>query len=102
MRARLLDFLSFIALAILAAGALGVAGIGPLARQSQATFGNEPFSLDYRSLIMGTVLGVILSSVGRLPWVDLPRRAVNWIYSNERRLIRCGYAAAFLAVLLFY
>jgi hypothetical protein len=102
MRARVLDFLSFIALAILAAGALGVAGVGPLARQSQAAFGNEPFALDYRSLILGTVLGVILSSVGHLPWRDLPRRTVNWIYANERKLIRCVYGVAFLVVLLFY
>lgn len=102
MKARALDFLSFIALAILAAGALGVAGIGPLARQSQAAFGGEAFALDYRSLILGTVLGVVLSSAGRLPWGDLPRRTINWIYANERKLMRFGYAAAFLAVLLFY
>ena len=102
MKARILGFFSFAALAVLTAGALGVAGLGPFADHAASSFGERNFSLDYRSLLLGTLLGVVLSSVGRLPWGDFPRRAITWIYANERKLIRCGYAAAFIAVLMFY
>jgi hypothetical protein len=99
---RILGFLSLIALSILAAGALGVAGLGPLAGKTALSSSASSFTLDYRSLLAGTVLGVVLSSIGRLGWADLPRRVIAWIYANERKLIRCGYAAMLLGVLLFY
>ena len=99
---QLLGFLSLVALAILAAGALGVIGLGPLSARASEHASSGNFSLDYRSLLAGTVLGVMLSSVARLSWTDLPRRAITWLYANERKIIRCGYAVMFLAVLLFY
>ena len=99
---QLLGFLSFVALAIIAAGALGVIGLGPLSERASEQASSGHFSLDYRSLLAGTVLGVLLSSVARLSWADLPRRAITWLYANERKIIRCGYAAMLLAVLLFY
>jgi hypothetical protein len=97
-----LGFISFVALAVIAAGALGVAGLGPLSQQGGAHAAAGDFSLDYRSLLAGTVLGVALSSVSRWSWADMPRRVIAWIYANERRLFRCAWAGLFLAVLLFY
>lgn len=99
---QVLGFLSFVAIALIAAGALGVAGLGPLSQHASEEVNAGAFTLDYRSLLLGTVLGVALTHLGRLPWGEMPRRAITWLFANERKLIRCGYAAAFLAVLLFY
>ena len=99
---QILGFLSLVALALLAAGALGVVGLGPLSARASEHASSGHFSLDYRSLLAGTVLGVMLATVSRWQWSDLPRRTLTWLYANERRIIRCGYAAMFLAVLLFY
>ena len=99
---RFLGFLSLVALAILAAGAVGVAGLGPLSGETSAQASAGNFVFEYRSFLLGTVLGVALSSIGRLPWADMPRRAIGWVFANERKMIRCGYAAMLLAVLLFY
>lgn len=97
-----LSFLSLIALAVLAAGMVGVVGLGPLDSKTTADATAGTFTLDYRSLLLGTVLGVGLASLFRLSWAELPRRAIAWLYGNERRIIRCGYAAILLGVLLFY
>jgi hypothetical protein len=99
---KILGFLSLVALAILAAGALGVAGLGPLAGAASEQASSGSFALDYRSLLLGTVVGVVLSGFARLSWTELPRRAIAWLFANERKIIRCGYAAILLAVLLYY
>lgn len=99
---QILGFLSIVALALIAAGALGVAGLGPLSDHAGQHAASGSFSLDYRSFLAGTVFGVMLATVSRWHWTDLPRRAITWLYANERRIIRCGYAAMFLGVLLFY
>lgn len=97
-----LSFLSLIAVAVLAAGMVGVIGLGPIDPHTSANATAGTFTLDYRSLLLGTILGVALSTLLRLSWAELPRRAISWFYTNERRLIRCGYAAILLGVLLFY
>lgn len=97
-----LSFLSLIALAVLAAGMVGVVGLGPIDGHTSAGATAGTFTLDYRSLLLGTIFGVALSALIRLSWAELPRRTIAWFYANERRLIRCGYAGILLGVLLFY
>ena len=99
---RIFGFFSLVALAVLAAGALGVAGLGPLSGDLSTKASAQNFAFEYRSFLLGTVFGVVLASIGRWPWAEMPRRAITWVVQNERRIIRCGYAAMFVAVLLYY
>lgn len=99
---QILGFFSLVAVAVLTVGALGVVGLGPMNDGVNQQAASGAFLLDYRSLLAGTVLGVVLSNVFSWDWTHMPRRAIAWIAVNERKLIRCGYAATLLAVLLFY
>lgn len=99
---RILGFLSLVALALITASAFGVVGLGPLADAASRQASAGDFALDYRSLLLGTLLGVGLAHAGRFDWASMPRRAIQWLFANERNLVRCGWAAMFLGVLLFY
>ncbi|MGQ0672507.1 MAG: hypothetical protein ACT4N2_06445 [Hyphomicrobium sp.] len=101
---RILGFLSVVALAVLSVGALSVAGLAPVSAPEDMTASAVPgrIALDQQSLLVGTVLGVLLATLGRLSWADYPRRAIHWMLANERRIMRGGFAVIFLAVLLYY
>jgi hypothetical protein len=94
-------FVALVSFGLLAAGAIAVVGAGEGARFSNASMPNS-MAIDYRSLTIGLVLGLLLSSAARLPWGDLPRRFITWLWANERNFYRAGMAAVLLGVLLFY
>lgn len=56
----------------------------------------------YPSLGLGILIGIILSALARISWLELPRRFVRWLLRNERNFYRLGMAAVCLAVLLYY
>jgi hypothetical protein len=94
-------FIALISFGLLAAGAIAVVGAGEGARFSNAAAPHAT-AIDYRSLTIGLVLGLFLSSAARLPWGDLPRRFITWLWANERNFYRVGMAVMLLGVLLFY
>ncbi len=95
-------FVALVSFGLLAAGAIAVVGAGEGARFSSAASSPSPVAIDYRSLTIGLVLGLLLSSAARLPWGDLPRRFITWLWANERNFYRAGMAVMLLGVLLFY
>ena len=95
-----LNFLSLLALGVLIAGTLALilSGLGLWIDRSEG--GALP--LDYPSLLMGLVLGLSLSSLAGIDWMELPRRFITWLWTNERNFYRVGMAGMLLGVLLFY
>ena len=98
-----LGFLSVVAAGLLIAACVAVIGSGPASQYPNvALHDGRGFTLDYGSLIIGLVLGVLLSIAGRLPLAELPRIFVHWLINNERNFYRAGMAAVLLAILVFY
>lgn len=58
--------------------------------------------LQWPSVFFGVMAGVVLASLARVSWFDLPRRFVGWLWRNERNFYRLGMAGVCLGVLLFY
>ena len=58
--------------------------------------------LEFRSLLIGLVLGLMLSNLSRVPWADFPRRIVAWVLSYEHNFFHAGVATVLLIVLIFY
>jgi hypothetical protein len=60
-----------------------------------------PF-VDYRSLSIGLIVGLMLSSLARLSWAEMPRRFLNWVWANERNFYRAALAAVMIGIIIFY
>jgi hypothetical protein len=59
-------------------------------------------ALDPVSLLVGIACGWVLSFAGRVPWLELPFRALSWLVRNERNILRLGMAVVLLAVVILY
>lgn len=99
----LLGFVSLLALGLMVAVliALALAGMG----DNGSGFGSgrpAGFRLDYPSLVLGLALGLVMATLARLSWAEMPRRLALWLMANERNFYRVGMAAVCIGVLLFY
>lgn len=96
-------FLSLLALGLMVAVAISLAGKGMSPGQAglDARFGGG-FHLEYPSLLLGLALGIVLATLARLSWAEMPRRLALWLMANERNFYRGAMAAMFLGVLMFY
>lgn len=98
-----IGILSLLAFGFLAAGVLTVVGSGPGAELPlSASLGGEQGGVHLGSLLLGMVLGVVLSALARVSWAELPRRLVGALVHYERTFYRLALAVALVAVLVFY
>jgi hypothetical protein len=58
--------------------------------------------IDYRSLSIGLVVGLMMSSLARLSWAEMPRRFLNWVWANERNFYRVALAILMIGIIIFY
>ncbi len=99
-----LSFLSLLAFGVLGAGILTVLGSagGDAAVAELLSLRDGVSGLHPGSLLIGLVLGVVLSALARVSWSELPRRFVAWLLGHERVFFRLGLVGVFLGVLVFY
>jgi hypothetical protein len=97
MRA-VLSFVSLMAVGLIAASALAIIG----ANLGQMPAGGGAPLIDYRSLSIGLVIGLMLSWLARVSWAEVPRRILNWLWANERNFYRGALALALFGILVFY
>ena len=93
-----LSFVSLMAIGLIVASAIALIGTTLTRYPVDET---APL-LDYRSLSIGLVIGLMLSWLARVSWAEMPRRVLNWLWANERNFYRAGLATVLLAVLIFY
>jgi len=99
MRA-VLGFFSMLALglmiaAILVVGATGIAN-GPARLQASGPF------LDYVSVVVGLGIGLVIAIFGQISWSELPHRFAQALLPHARRVRLLGWAALFVAVLIYF
>lgn len=98
----LASFASLIALGMLAGAILITTTAGPQMQLDQANgLASGAAGFDFRSLLLGLVLGLFLANLARVPWAELPRRVITWLLGHERNFFY-GSVAAVLVVILFY
>jgi hypothetical protein len=93
-----LSFVSLMAVGLIAASAVALVGAGLF---RVPTDGSAPL-LDYRSLSIGLIIGLMLSWLARISWAEMPRRMLNWLWANERNFYRGALALVLLGILVFY
>ena len=97
-----LSFFSMLALGLMIAAVFMVApsGNGTVTNIAGFEFG-EP-TLDYRSVVAGLGIGLLIAVIGQISWRELARRFGGWMGSQARRLWLVGWAAVFVAVLFYF
>ncbi|HVJ77114.1 MAG TPA: hypothetical protein VM620_04725, partial [Hyphomicrobium sp.] len=58
--------------------------------------------LQFNSVMLGIVFGLMLGSLGRYNWTDVPRRVVTWFLVRERQFFYYTLIAICAGVLLYY
>lgn len=99
----MLGFFSLLALGLMMAVVIALAGSGMSSGWSGLA-ARQPggFRLDYPSLLLGLALGIVMATLARMSWAEMPRRVALWLLANERNFYRLGMAAVCVGVLLFY
>lgn len=93
-----LTFFSTLAVGVLTAGAL-VALMPSLGSGIDA---GPASGLHFESLLLGVLFGLVLGTVGRYNWADVPRRVITWFLIRERQFFYYSLIAICIGVLLFY
>jgi hypothetical protein len=103
MRA-VLTFFSSLAFAVMTAAAIVAIAPWLSGKTSGAVLGGQggQGGLQFESLLLGVVLGLIVGTMGRYNWGDIPRRAVTWVLIRERQFFYYTLIGGCIAVLLFY
>lgn len=96
------SFASLLALGLLAGGILTMATGGSSTPGVLANGVDGTGGLEFRSLLIGLLLGLGLSNLARVPWADFPRRFVAWVLSYEHNFFYAGVAVFLLIILIFY
>lgn len=99
MRA-VLGFFSMLALglmiaAVLVVGATGIAN-SPIKIKEAGPY------LDYVSVVIGLGIGLTIAILSQISWSELPHRFAQGVLVHARRLRLFGWAALFVAVLLYF
>ncbi len=96
---RMLGLLSMLAMGFIVAAGLSAGAAESL---SFGRVGGGFARLDYGSLGIGLILGVVLSGIARIGWAELPRRAVGWLVARRSTFQLMGWAAVLCVVVVMY
>jgi hypothetical protein len=95
-------FVSLLALGLMVAVTLNYVATGVSQKPFGTTIGGQHISLDVGSLMLGLALGLMMATLARIRWTDVPRSIISWFIVNERWLHRVAMAFILLGVLIFY
>jgi hypothetical protein len=96
---RVLELFSILAVGFFVAGALGVAALDDLPLGRGGIGGGK---IDFGSLGLGLVLGVVITTIARVGWSEIPRRFVAWLVACRGTFRLLAWGLAFAAVLVLY
>jgi len=95
-----LSFFSMLALGLMIAAVFVVAPGTPTT--NVGGFELEGPALDYRSVIAGLGIGLVIAIIGHISWSEAARRCGAWLVSHAKRLWLIGWACVFAAVLFYF
>ena len=96
-----LSFFSMLALGLMIAAVIMVAPSGNGAN-SIAGFELSGPTFDYRSVVAGLGIGLVIALVSQVSWREIGRRLGGWLAGQAQRLLLIGWAGLFIAVLFYF
>lgn len=95
-----LGFFSMLALGLMIAAILVVAPSGVV--NNPGRFDGVGVSFDYMSVVIGLGIGLAIAVLGQISWARAARNIATWVMGQARRIWLIGWAAAFVAVLIYF
>jgi hypothetical protein len=96
-----LSFFSMLALGLMIAAVFVVAP-GTPTTTDVGGFQIEGTTLDYRSVIAGLGIGLLIAIIGQISWTEAARRCGSWLAGHAMRLWLIAWACVFAAVLFYF
>jgi hypothetical protein len=96
-----LSFFSMLALGLMIAAVIMVAPSGNGAT-SIAGFELSGPTLDYRSVVAGLGIGLVIALISQISWREIGRRLGGWLAGQAQRLLLIAWAGLFIAVLFYF
>ena len=95
-----LGFFSMLALGLMIAAVLVVSPSGVVTNPGR--FGGVGETFDYMSVVTGLGIGLAIAVLGQISWARAARSIAVWVMGQARRIWLIGWAAAFVAVLIYF
>lgn len=95
-----LGFFSMLALGLMIAAIFVVSPSGVVSNPGR--FGGVGANFDYMSVVTGLGIGLAIAVLGQISWSQAARRIALWAMGQARRIWLVGWAAAFVAVLIYF
>jgi hypothetical protein len=95
-----LGFFSMLALGLMIAAILVVSPSGVV--NNPGRFGGVGATFDTMSVMMGLGIGLAIAVLGQISWARAVRSIAVWVMGQARRIWLIGWAAAFVAVLIYF
>jgi len=95
-----LGFFSMLALGLMIAAVLVVGATG-IANSPIRIKDAGPY-LDYLSVVIGLGIGLVIAIFSQIHWSEIPSRIGQSLLVHARRLRLIGWAALFVAVLIYF
>jgi len=96
-----LNFFSMLALGLMIAAVIMAAPAGT-GTTSIAGFEISNPTLDYRSVVAGLGIGLCIALFAQISWSETARRVGAWSVSQAKRLWLIGWAAMFIAIIVYF
>ncbi len=95
-------FFSIIALGLIA-GAVLATTMSHSVSQFIGNQGSETgFKIDSLSLLMGIILGALLTNLASMEWSRIPRRLAAWLVDNSDNFGYLAVAIVLIAIVIYY
>lgn len=96
-----LNFFSMLALGLMIAAVILVAPAGTGATSVAGIEIGGP-TFDYRSVVTGLGIGLVIALISQISWGEAARRVGSWSAGQARRLWLISWAAVFIAILFYF
>ena len=96
-----LSFFSMLALGLMIAAVILVAPSGNGAT-SIAGFELSGPTFDYRSVVAGLGIGLVIALISQISWREVGQRVGGWLADQAQRLWLIAWAGLFIAVLFYF
>jgi len=97
-----LGFFSMLALGLMIAAILVVAPPGVVSNPGRFDGVGANVEFDYMSVVTGLGIGLAIAVLGQISWARAARSVALWVMGQARRIWLIGWAAAFVAVLIYF
>jgi len=95
-------FFSIIALGLITGAIFATSMSNAITQYFSADSSGSPISIDYVSLLIGIIIGAVITNLAGMEWSRLPRRVAAWIVDNTDNFSYLLAAIILVFIVIYY